>query len=93
MLFTLAAVGAYPFILIPLIVVGAVVWLDRRQRARAAIASRADYEHHQLMAASVKWQPVGASARPGPTGLPTLPPRRRPADHRSITEPIRREPS
>lgn len=79
-LFTLAAVGAYPLVLIPLIVVAAVVWLDRRQRRRAALAARADWEHRAVLAAAM---PALAAPAPRRRGRP------RGADHWSPTQPIR----
>ncbi|OBG25294.1 hypothetical protein A5764_07900 [Mycobacterium sp. 852002-51057_SCH5723018] len=73
---------AYPWFFVPLLVVASAVWVDRRQRRRAAIAARADHEHRELMAQAV-FRPQ--LARVGqPRG------RRRGADHWSPTQPIRR---
>ncbi|OQZ87675.1 hypothetical protein BST11_26865, partial [Mycobacterium alsense] len=44
---------AYPWIFLPLLVVVAAFWVDRRQRRRAAIAARADHEHRKLMARAI----------------------------------------
>lgn len=75
---------AYPWFFVPLLVVGAAWWVDRRNRRRHAIAARADYEHRALM--------VEALVGPHPPS-PLRSPRRawRPgdADHWSRTQPIR----
>lgn len=44
---------AYPWFCIPLLVVAAAVWVDRRNRQRAAIAARADHDHRRIIAAAV----------------------------------------
>jgi hypothetical protein len=40
---------AYPWFFVPLLIVAAAVWIDRRNRRRAAIVAWADLEHHALM--------------------------------------------
>ncbi|BBX94779.1 hypothetical protein MLAC_00730 [Mycobacterium lacus] len=43
-LFVLGAIGAYPWVFIPLIVGGAVAYVvDRERRRRQALAARADW--------------------------------------------------
>jgi hypothetical protein len=71
---------AYPWFFVPLLVVVCAGAVDRRMRRRAAIATRADWEHRQLMA------PIRA-----PTGRASKAnhPNRHPADHWSVTEPMR----
>jgi hypothetical protein len=77
---------AYPWFGIPLLVVAAAVWVDRRNRKRAAVAARADYEHRaQLLREQQR----------APADLPAVMPqplrrRTRGADHSSPTQPIRR---
>ncbi|WP_407686016.1 hypothetical protein [Mycobacterium sp. HUMS_1102779] len=44
---------AYPWFCIPLLIVTAAVWVDRRNRRRAAIAARADWEHRERMARAI----------------------------------------
>ncbi|SPM40598.1 hypothetical protein MNAB215_2799, partial [Mycobacterium numidiamassiliense] len=44
---------AYPWFFVPLLVVAAALWVDRRQRQRHAIAARADLEHRELMVRAV----------------------------------------
>ncbi|OQZ88142.1 hypothetical protein BST11_24195 [Mycobacterium alsense] len=70
---------AYPWFFVPLVVVAAVVWLDRRQRRRAAIAARAEWEYRESIARAVF----------GPPPSPLRPVRRRGADHWSPTQPVR----
>ena len=67
---------AYPWFFVPLLVVVAAVWVDRRNRRGAAIAARADYEHRQLMAEGM-FRPQRARLRT------------RGADHWSATVPLR----
>jgi hypothetical protein len=77
-LYTLVGVIlAYPWFFVPLLVVVTGWCVDRRNRRRAAIAARADYEHRELIARAVLRPP------------PFAPVRRRPAYPRSMTEPIR----
>lgn len=80
--YTLIAVMlVYPWFTIPVTIIAAAVWVDRRNRQRLAIAARADWEHRALLAASLK--------RPSPRELPNGPrARRRGADHWSTTQPI-----
>ena len=87
---------AYPWFFVPLLVVAAALWVDRRNRHRAAVAARADHEHRELMARAI------FSLPPAPIKSPRRLPRPRGAagvvnhytspdpDHWSITEPIRR---
>ena len=49
-IFLAGAVLAYPWFLIPLLIIGTGVWVDWRQRQRQAIAARADYDYRQHMA-------------------------------------------
>lgn len=78
-LFRLAAIGAYPWVFIPLLVLGGLAYtVDRERRRRQALAARADWEHHALMVAAV------APLKPN-----SVPRRRRGADHWSETEPLR----
>ncbi|WP_407689721.1 hypothetical protein [Mycobacterium sp. HUMS_1102779] len=44
---------AFPWFFIPLLIVAAAGWVDRRNRKRAAIAARADWEHRTLMARAI----------------------------------------
>ncbi|RFZ51500.1 hypothetical protein MSS2_03461 [Mycobacterium marinum] len=82
-LFVLGAIGAYPWVFIPLIVAGAVAYtVERERRRRQALAARADWEHRALMATSLRWTPA-------PTLRQALPRKRRPADHWSTTQPMR----
>ncbi|OBJ49550.1 hypothetical protein A9W95_25650 [Mycobacterium sp. 1423905.2] len=67
---------AYPWFFIPVLIVAAAWWVDRRQRRRTAIAARADYEHRVLIAREL------AQREPRQ--------RRRGADQRSPTQPLRR---
>lgn len=81
--FTLVSVTlAYPWFFVPLLVVAAAWWVDRRNRQRAAIAARADNEHREVIARAIF----------GPQPFPVTPMRRpsrpRGADHWSITKPI-----
>lgn len=83
--FTLVSVTlAYPWFVVPLLVVLAAWWVDRRNRHRAAIVARAGYEHRELIARAVLT----------PQPLPVEPPRRLPrprgADHWSTTQPLPR---
>lgn len=55
-LYTVAGIIlAYPWFFVPVLIVVCAVVVDRRMRRRAAIAARADYEHRDLMAASLRW--------------------------------------
>jgi hypothetical protein len=83
--FTLVSVTlAHPWFVVPLLVLLAAWWVDRRNRRRAAIAARADHECREVMAR--------ATFAPQPS--PVEPRRRlsrpRGADHWSPTQPIRR---
>lgn len=82
-LYTLAGVIlAYPWFSVPLLVVAAEFLVEHRQRRRAAIAARADYEHRKLLLAAVfppQRFPITPSRGPRPRG----------ADHWSPTQPIR----
>lgn len=50
----LGAIAAYPLIFVPLLAAGVVAYIvDREHRRRAALAGRADYEHHAVMAAPI----------------------------------------
>jgi hypothetical protein len=75
---------AYPWFGVPLLVVAAAVWVDRRNRKRAAVAARADYEHRAQLPRELQRAPADLPA------VIRQPLRRRPrgADHSSITEPI-----
>jgi hypothetical protein len=70
---------AYPWFFVPVLIVAAGWWVDRRQRRRTAIAARADWEPRKSMADAV--------LRPQAAPLPRAP-RRHPADHWSPTEPM-----
>ncbi|ORB84667.1 hypothetical protein B1987_13650 [Mycobacterium kansasii] len=77
-LFVLAAIAAYPWLFLPTITAGVVAYIvDREYRRRKALAARADWEHRALVAAPIRW----------PERRPRVP--RRPADHWSVTQPIR----
>jgi len=53
-LFLLAAIGAYPWVFIPLLVLGGLAYtVDRERRRRLALVARADWEHHAMNAAPV----------------------------------------
>ncbi|GAB1811107.1 hypothetical protein [Mycobacterium sp. MUNTM1] len=99
-LYTVAGVIlAYPWFFMPMLVVVCMVVVDRRMRRRAAIAARADYEYRQQMLGAVTAERGLSPGRPMPAPAdrpghvmnrwPTTP-ARRPADHWSKTEPIRR---
>jgi heme exporter protein D len=81
--------SVYPVAALIMTALAAGAWAVRaagRERARRdALAARADYEHRALMRA-MPWNlsPI----EPAPQ-LPPPPVRRRPADHRSVTEPLR----
>ncbi|WP_157185994.1 hypothetical protein [Mycobacterium canetti] len=66
----IGALLAYPWLCMPLLVVGAAWWMDRRNRRRAAIVARADHDHRELMARAVF------------TDAPQPQPHRRPAARR-----------
>lgn len=76
---------AYPWFVVPLLVIGAAVWVDRRNRARQAVAARADYEHRQIIARAV-FPPKPRRDRPAGRNVTR---RRVGADHWSPTQPIR----
>lgn len=85
-LYTLVGVIlAYPWFMVPLTVLAAAVWVDGRNRRRAAIAARADHEHQQIIARAVFAQ-KSRHDRPARRNVS-----RRPAgaDHWSPTQPIR----
>jgi hypothetical protein len=83
--FTLVSVTlAYPWFVVPLLVLLAAWWVDRRNRQRAAIAARADREHRDLMARP------NVSPQLAPVKPPSRRPRPRGADHWADTEPIRK---
>ncbi|OBK14106.1 hypothetical protein [Mycobacterium asiaticum] len=44
---------AYPWFFVPVLIVAAAVWVDRRQKRRTAILARADHDHRKLMARAV----------------------------------------
>lgn len=82
-LYTVAGIiVAYPWFFVPVLVVVCAFIVDRRIRHRAAIAARADWEYRQQMLGAV------IADRHLPAIQP--PPRRREADHSSVTEPILR---
>lgn len=80
----LAMVVAHPWLVGCLAVGGVLYAVDGERRRRQALATRADWEHRALIAAPLTW-PSPPREVPRPPG----PPRQRPADHRSPTEPIR----
>jgi hypothetical protein len=49
---------AYPWFFVPILLVVAAFWVDRRQRRRAAIAARTDHEHREQMARTFSLLPV-----------------------------------
>lgn len=80
-IYTLASITlAYPWFAIPLLIVGAAVWIDRGMRRRAAMAARAEYEYRELMLAAARDQRpyVRSQSQQRPRG----------ADHWSRTQPI-----
>jgi hypothetical protein len=83
--FTLVSVIlAYPWFAVPLLVVATGLWVDRRNRRRAAFAARADFEYREQLLRELQQAPAGL---PAAARQPT---RRRPrgADHWSNTEPL-----
>jgi hypothetical protein len=73
---------AYPWFCIPMLIVAAAFWVDRRQRRRAAVAARADHEYRELMVAAARGVPplsLSGHRRGRPRG----------ADHWSPTRPLR----
>lgn len=100
-LYTVAGViVAYPWFTVPVLVVVCAVVVDLRMRRRAAIAARADWEHREAMNRAVfGGRIILPPPAPGPqrdelpghvmNRWPTTR-ARRPADHWSKTEPIRR---
>src|SRR3954454_2025714 len=76
-------VVAHPWFCMPVLVVVAAVWVDRRNRKRAASAARADFEYQAQLLPET--QSPG-----GPPAATPQPVRRRPraADHWSPTKPI-----
>ncbi|MCV7382197.1 hypothetical protein BST11_24915 [Mycobacterium alsense] len=85
-LYTLAGIIlAYPWFMVPVLVVVCAVAVDRRMRKRQAFAARADHDHRVLMARAI--------FAPHPLLPAPVTPRRRlsrprGADHWSRTEPI-----
>lgn len=73
----------YPWFTIPVTIIVSAFLVDRRQRRRAAIAARADYEHRELAALAI-FNPEPPAVEPQ-----KRPPRRCGADHWSPTKPIR----
>lgn len=57
-IFCIGALLAYPWFLIPVLMVVCALLVDRRQRRRAAIAARADYDYRQHMAALAWTRPT-----------------------------------
>jgi len=85
-LYTLTGVIlAYPWFCVPLLIVAAAVWVDRRNRRRAAIAARADHDHRQLIARAV----LAAKPRHDRPARRNVSRRPAGADHWSPTQPIR----
>lgn len=83
-LYTVAGIVlAYPWFFVPVLVVVCAVVVDRQMRRRAAIAARADWEYRQQMLGAVLADQYLPAIQP--------PPRRRAADHSSVTEPILRQ--
>ncbi|WP_141681921.1 hypothetical protein [Mycobacterium malmoense] len=62
LVFLAGAVLAYPWVLVPLLVVAVGVWVDWRQRQRNAVAARADWDYRQHMAA-LAWNGHGGEQR------------------------------
>lgn len=93
-MFSLVVVVGHPWLLLVAALGAGAYAVDREHRRRRALAARADWEHRAIMDAHA------ADARDAPLppvrelpALPRLSPevrrRRRPADHWSITEPMR----
>jgi hypothetical protein len=74
---------AHPWFGVPLIVVAAAIWIDRRNRKRAALAARADFDYRAQLLRELQ-APAG---QPAATRQPVRP-RPRGADHWSPTKPI-----
>lgn len=49
-IFCIAALIAYPWFLVPVLIVAVGVWVDRRRRKQAAITAWADWDYRQQMA-------------------------------------------
>jgi hypothetical protein len=75
----------YPWFCIPVLVVVAAFWVDRRNRKRTALMARADYENQAQLLRESPQSPAGPPA--AKRQKVRRPPRG--ADHWATTQPIR----